>query len=186
MPCVFCRPERGVKGELNFESLKRQKWNTPMDRAQRVDEKNWGNLSSFVTFLPELSSLKWQKRLIFSNPKTIWKIFFSSSKKLYRFFHSEPPFIRCQPLKIQGFCIFFADSKVFWYFLVFIVYCNLNSHSSQSKHGNRTNDPIFSIYSLMRIRWYVSFLHFITFKSQFYTPLLSAILFWSVKYIFTC
>ena len=137
-------------------------------------------------FLPELSSLKWKKRLIFSNPKTIWKIFFSSSKKLYRFFHSEPPFIRCQPLKIQGFCIFFADSKVFWYFLVFIVYCNLNSHSSQSKHGNRTNDPIFSIYSLMRIRWYVSFLHFITFKSQFYTPLLSAILFWSVKYIFTC
>ena len=30
--------------ELNFEGLEMQKWNTPMDRAQRVDKK----MGSFV------------------------------------------------------------------------------------------------------------------------------------------
>ena len=38
--------------ELNFESLKRKKWNIPTDRDQRADEKNRGNLPSFVKFSP--------------------------------------------------------------------------------------------------------------------------------------
>ena len=29
----------GVATELNFESLEMQKWNVPMSRVQRVDEK---------------------------------------------------------------------------------------------------------------------------------------------------
>ena len=32
-----------------------------MDRAQRVDEKNWGNLSSFVTFSPRVIVIKMAK-----------------------------------------------------------------------------------------------------------------------------
>ena len=38
--CVFYRPEQNAKGGphgLFFEGLAMQKWNKPMDRAQRVD-----------------------------------------------------------------------------------------------------------------------------------------------------
>ena len=41
---VLYRPEHNAKAggsmELNFEDLEMQKWNIPMDRTQRVDEKN--------------------------------------------------------------------------------------------------------------------------------------------------
>ena len=40
---VFYRPKHGANGEsheLNFDGIKMQKWNIPMDKAQRVDEKN--------------------------------------------------------------------------------------------------------------------------------------------------
>ena len=41
--CVFYRPEhRANEGplKLNFESFGMQRWNKPIDRVQRVDEKN--------------------------------------------------------------------------------------------------------------------------------------------------
>ena len=38
--CVFYKPKHNAMGELNFEGLKIQKYNTSTDRAQRVDEKN--------------------------------------------------------------------------------------------------------------------------------------------------
>ena len=41
--CVFYKPEPNAKGgshELNFDGLIMQKLNIPMDRAQRVHEKN--------------------------------------------------------------------------------------------------------------------------------------------------
>ena len=41
--CVFYRPERNAKSlaVVNvYEDLQMQKWNVPMDRAQRVDERN--------------------------------------------------------------------------------------------------------------------------------------------------
>ena len=50
----------------------------------------------------------------------------------------------------------------FWHF---------NDHNLGSKHDNLTNDPIFSTCSLSSIRWYISFLHFKTFKIQFYGSL---------------
>ena len=40
---VYYRPEHGANGgplKLDFEGLGTQKWNKPMDRAQKVDEKN--------------------------------------------------------------------------------------------------------------------------------------------------
>ena len=39
--CVFYRSEHNAKGgsyELNFDGLKMQKWNIPMNRAQRISE----------------------------------------------------------------------------------------------------------------------------------------------------
>ena len=51
--CVFYRPELNAKGdpmELNFESLEKQKWNIPTDRAQRLDEKKWGHLSNYHVY----------------------------------------------------------------------------------------------------------------------------------------
>ena len=38
--CVFYRPEKNIKQRRNFEGLQMQKWNIPMARTQRVDEKN--------------------------------------------------------------------------------------------------------------------------------------------------
>ena len=43
--------------ELKFESIEMQKWNIPMDRAQRVDEKN-GLLCKFIMFAPEVMVVK--------------------------------------------------------------------------------------------------------------------------------
>ena len=37
--------------ELNFEGLEMQKWNIPMDRARRVDEKN-GVVFLVIMFTP--------------------------------------------------------------------------------------------------------------------------------------
>ena len=41
--CVYYRSEHRANGgplKLDFEGLGMQRWNKPMDRAQRVDEKN--------------------------------------------------------------------------------------------------------------------------------------------------
>ena len=51
--CAFYRQEHNAKGEsheLNFDGLQMQKWNIPMDRAQRVDEKN--GVICLVMFTP--------------------------------------------------------------------------------------------------------------------------------------
>ena len=40
--------------------------------------------------------------------------------------------------------------------------------SSGGKHDSQTNDPIFFIYSLSFICWYILILHFKTFKIQFH------------------
>ena len=65
---VFYGPENNPKGnlvELNFGGLEMQKWNTPTERAQKLDEKN-GVICLFIIFtLPELWSLKCQKWLVF-------------------------------------------------------------------------------------------------------------------------
>ena len=46
--CVFCKRKYMEKGEgpikLNFEGLEMHKWNIPIDRVQRIDEK----MGSFV------------------------------------------------------------------------------------------------------------------------------------------
>ena len=59
---VFYRPEYNAKGgshELNFDGLKMQKWNIPMDRAQRVDEKN--GVICLVMFTPGFIVIKMSK-----------------------------------------------------------------------------------------------------------------------------
>ena len=48
------------------------------------------------------------------------------------------------------------------YFLYF------NDHNPGRIHDNQINDPIFFIYSLSSICWYISFLHFKTSKIQFH------------------
>ena len=53
--CVFYRSEHNEKGwspmELNFEGLEMQKWNIPMDRSQRIEEKN-GVICLVIVFTP--------------------------------------------------------------------------------------------------------------------------------------
>ena len=41
-------------------------------------------------------------------------------------------------------------------------------HNTGNKYDNLTNNAIYFIYSLSSIRWYISFLHFKTFKIQFH------------------
>ena len=38
----------GYPIKLNLDGLEMQKWNIPKDRAQRVDVKKWGHLSSYI------------------------------------------------------------------------------------------------------------------------------------------
>ena len=115
--------------EFNFEGLEIQKWNTSMDKAQRVDEKN-GVICVVTLFTPGVMVIKmskifkffcifywWQQRISQSLDKIfkhIWKILFISFRKCYALLGSELPLARCQPLKIQGFGFFFSDSAVFY------------------------------------------------------------------------
>ena len=46
--------------EFNFEGLEIQKWNTSMDRAQRVDEKN-GVICVVTLFTPGVMVIKMSK-----------------------------------------------------------------------------------------------------------------------------
>ena len=68
---------------------------------------------------------------------------------------------------------------------------HFNDHTFGSKHDNYIKDPIFSIYTLSSISWYISFLHFKIIKIQIYGVLLPppplsplpflCIMLWSVK-----
>ena len=60
--CISYRLQHNASGgsyELNFDGLKTQKWNIPMNRAQRVDEKN-GPIC-LVMFASGAWSLKFHK-----------------------------------------------------------------------------------------------------------------------------
>ena len=60
--CVFYRPGHNAKGAyhgLNFYDHKMQKRNIPMDRAQRVDEKN--GAICLVMFIPRVTVIKISK-----------------------------------------------------------------------------------------------------------------------------
>ena len=132
--------------------------------------------------------------------KCIWKILFSSFKKCYGLLGSELPLARCLLVDSAGFFIFL--SSVFHerqlqglfiiLFLIFQVHSNIllrlllffttqkighfwhfNDQKAGSNYDNSTNNPIFLIYFLSSIHWYVSFLHFKTFKFHFHgVPLL--------------
>ena len=105
--------------ELNFEGLKMQKWDVPIDRTQRVDKKR-GIISLFIMFTPRVMVIKMSKMSHFfvssdddskksfglgKIMKCIWMILFSSFRK-YGVLSSELPLARCQLLKIQDFGIF--------------------------------------------------------------------------------
>ena len=100
-----------------YQDLQMQKWNIPMDRAQRVDERNgviclvvsyyWSNikmLKFFFVFLLMTAENQSQFGKIF---QLIQKILFSSFRQCYGLLVSELPLARCQPLKIQDFGIFY-------------------------------------------------------------------------------
>ena len=48
---------------LNFEGLEMQKWNTPTDRAQRIDEKN--GVFCLVMFIPRVTVIKMSQMALF-------------------------------------------------------------------------------------------------------------------------
>ena len=110
----------------------------------------------------------------------IWKILFGSFRKCYELLDSELPLTRYQPMKIQKF-INFLLTQLFFYISSLDISQTVtpksinhsNDHNSRSKHDNQENDRIFFIYSSSSIHWYISFLHFKTFKIQFHeiTPL---------------
>ena len=61
--CLFYRPEHNVRGDpmiLNFKDLEMQKWNIPMDRTQRVDEKN-GVICLVIMFTSGVMVIKMSK-----------------------------------------------------------------------------------------------------------------------------
>ena len=51
--------------KLNFEGLLMQKLNIPMDRAQRLDQKNMDHSSSYLMFIRGIIVIKMSKWLIF-------------------------------------------------------------------------------------------------------------------------
>ena len=60
--CVFYRSEHNAKGgsyEMSFDGLKMQKWKIPIDRAQRVDERN--GVICLVMFTPGVMVIKISK-----------------------------------------------------------------------------------------------------------------------------
>ena len=60
--CIFYRPEHNAMGgfnELDFRGLKIQKWNIPVEKAQRVDEKN--SVICLVIFTPGVMVIKMPK-----------------------------------------------------------------------------------------------------------------------------
>ena len=77
--CVFYKPEHNAKGgshELNFDGLKMQKWNIPMDRTQRVDEKN--GVICLVMFTARVIVMKMSKMAHFLHFLLIPVVFFIS------------------------------------------------------------------------------------------------------------
>ena len=122
--------QRGDPLELNFEDLEMKNWNIPMDKTQRVDEKNGVNCLVII-FTPRVMVMKmskmvhfcifcWcQKRISLSLDKIftgIWKILFSSFRKCYGLLDFELPLARNEPLKMQSFVIILLTQQ----FLIFL------------------------------------------------------------------
>ena len=60
--CVFYRPEHNANEgscQMNFDGLKMQKWNIPMDRAQTAHEKN--RVICLIIFSPGVIAIKMSK-----------------------------------------------------------------------------------------------------------------------------
>ena len=108
-----------------YHDLQMQKWYIPMDRAQRVDERNgviclvvsyyWSNIkmlkmAHFLYFLLMTAENQSQFGKIF---QLIQNILFSSFRQCYGLLVSEPSLARYQPLKIQDFGIFYWLSSFF-------------------------------------------------------------------------
>ena len=53
----FKEPKTKCKGKLDFQGIEMQKWNTPADRAERVDEKN-GVIFLVTMFTPWVMVIK--------------------------------------------------------------------------------------------------------------------------------
>ena len=122
--------QRGDPLELNFEDLEMKNWNIPMDKTQRVDEKNGVNCLVII-FTSRVMVMKmskmvhfcifcWcQKRISLSLDKIftgIWKILFSSFRKCYGLLDFELPLARNEPLKMQSFVIILLTQQ----FLIFL------------------------------------------------------------------
>ena len=114
--CVFCRPEQNAKGdpmELNFEDLELQKWNIPMDRAQRVDEKNViiCHLTPMVMKMLKITHFFcwWHQKtscILGKIFKRIWKILFSFFRKGYGLFGLWATLIKISTFENTGFRYF--------------------------------------------------------------------------------
>ena len=70
--------------------------------------KKWGHLSSYQV---DYMLTVWTKHLRASERSHL-----ALFRKYYGLLDFEPPLARYQPLKLQSFVTFFADSAVFWYF----------------------------------------------------------------------
>ena len=97
------------------------------------------DLEIFLIFIPRISHEQLSPKTItipFS-ARTICHVYLNILPKLWQTF-------RCYQQKIQKI----SD---FWYF---------KDHRYGSKHDSKTNEPMFLIYSLWSIYWYVSFQDF--------------------------
>ena len=86
-----------------------QKWNMPMNKVQKVGEKN-AYICLVTMFPPAATVLKCLKWFIF------WFYYLAFFAKCYGVLGSEGVLARFQDLKIQDFGSFFIDSAVFLYF----------------------------------------------------------------------
>ena len=116
--------------KLNFEGLLMQKLNIPMDRAQRLDQKNRDHSSIYLMFIRGIIVIKMSKMAHFLHFLLMiekiscslgrifqrnLKILLSSSGKHSSLLVSQLSSVRIQPLKTQDFSTFFdsADSLMF-------------------------------------------------------------------------
>ena len=147
---------KGSPIELKFDGTEMQKWNIPMDRSQKADEKN-GVISLVIMFTPGVMVIKMSSgscfvlsaddsKILINHTldkifKCIWKIIFNSFRRYYGLVNSELP-LACQPLTMVGFSIF-ADSAVFSV-IYFICTCPNCYYFLLSSVENIKNEPFWT------------------------------------------
>ena len=100
-----------------------QKWNIPIDRAQRVDGIKWV-VCLVIMFAPGVMVIKMSKManiFIFSTDArtksvTVWRKYSRASERSYLALSEnamELPWARYKPLKIQSFIIFLLTQQFF-------------------------------------------------------------------------